>query len=194
MIAGHFGLAVGAKAAAPRVPLWALLVSTFLLDFIFFVLFPAGIESLSQTDSTKGSVIIHAYYTHSLVGALVIATVVGWVASRWWGRRGGVVIAVVVWSHWLLDLLVHRPDLPILPANAGDLPLLGLGLWQVPVVSILLELALIIGGVYLYYRTATQLPMLVATSRRNQRRRVLTVSGVTTVLLLLLLVTDTLGL
>ncbi len=194
MIAGHFGLAVGAKAAGPRVPLWALLIGTFLLDVIFFVLFSAGSESLSQTDPSKGSVIIHAYYTHSLIGALLIATVAGWLGSRWWGQRGGVVVAVVVVSHWLLDLLVHRPDLPILPANAGDLPLLGLGLWQVPVVSILLEFALVVGGVYLYYRTATQLPMSVGASISSQRRRVVAASAVTTVLLLLLLVTDTLGL
>ena len=50
-------------------------------------------------------------------------------------------LAAVVFSHWLLDLIVHRADLPILPGNAGDLPRLGFGLWKVPAASILVELA-----------------------------------------------------
>jgi hypothetical protein len=49
---------------------------------------------------------------------------------------------------------VHRADLPILPANAADLPLLGFGLWRVPMVSIPLEAALLLLGVFLYWRAA----------------------------------------
>lgn len=197
MIAGHFGLAAGVKAGAPRLPLWALMLSTFWLDVIFIILYAAGIESLTQVDPTHpayGGALIHAYYTHSLVGAILIAVVTGWLASWLWGQGGGVVIAAVVFSHWLLDLLVHRPDLPILPGNAGNLPLLGFGLWEFPVVSAILELALVVGGAYLYYRSAMQLPIPADGNRSSQRRRVLTASIVTTVLLLLLLITDLLAL
>ena len=81
MIAGHFGLAAGAKATAPRVPLWALMVGTFLLDVIFIILAAAGLESITQATPAKASVIVHAYYTHSLVGALLIAAIAGWLAS-----------------------------------------------------------------------------------------------------------------
>lgn len=198
MIAGHFGLAAGVKTWAPRLPLWALMLSTFLLDVIFIFLNPAGIEYLTPVDpahpNAYGGAIIHAYYTHSLVGALLIAAIAGLLASRAWGQRGGMVIAGVVFSHWILDLLVHRPDLPILPGNAGNLPLLGFGLWQVPIVSALVELALVLGGAYLYYRSAIRLPIPPGVSGSSQRHRVLTASIVTGVLLLLLLITNFFGL
>jgi hypothetical protein len=56
----------------------------------------------------------------------------------------------VVFSHWMLDLVVHRPDLPILPGNAGDLPLLRLGLWRTPWASLVAELALVLAGAIAY--------------------------------------------
>ena len=197
MVAGHFGLAAGVKAWSPRLPLWALMLSTFWLDVIFIILYAMGIESLTQVDPAHphyGGALIHAYYTHSLVGALLIAAVTGWLASWLWGQRRGMVIAAVVVSHWILDLLVHRPDLPILPGNAGNLPLLGFGLWEFPVVSAILELALVLGGAYLYYRSAMQLPIPADSNQSRHRRQVLTASIVTAGLLLLLLLTDVLGL
>lgn len=197
MIAGHFGLAAGVKASETRLPLWALMLSTFLLDVVFVFFAAAGLESLSQIDPDRpayGGALIQAYYTHSLVGALLIAAVAGWLAGRAWGQRGGTVIAAVVFSHWLLDLLVHRPDLPILPGNWGNLPLLGFGLWEFPVASAIVELALVLAGAYLYYRSAMQLPVPPGADRSSQRRRALTASAVTGVLLLLLLVSDVLGL
>jgi hypothetical protein len=197
MIAGHYGLAAGAKSWAPRLPLWALMLSTFLLDVVFIVLNVAGLEYITPADpahpSGYGSALIHAYYTHSLVGALVIAGLAGWVAGRRWGQRGGLVIGAMVFSHWVLDLVVHRPDLPLLPGNAGDLPLLGFGLWQVPLVSAAIELALVLGGAYLYFRTTTSLPG-AQSAGGSQRRRALTASAVTAALLILLLASDLLGL
>ena len=194
MIAGHYGLAAATKSYAPRLPLWSLMLSTFLLDVVFIFLNVAGLEYITPADpalgNSYGNALIHAYYTHSLIGALLIAAVAGALAGWRWGRRGGMIIAAVVFSHWVLDLLVHRPDLPILPGNAGNLPLLGFGLWQVPLISALAELALVLGGAYLYYRSATGLP----SAQGNQRRRALTASGVTAALLLLLLVSDVLGL
>jgi hypothetical protein len=197
MIAGHFGLATGVKAGAPRLPLWALLVSTFLLDWIFIILFAAGIESFSQVDPAHpayGGALIHAYYTHSLVGALLIAAVAGLIAGRFWGQQGGLVIGGVVFSHWILDLVVHRPDLPILPGNLGNLPLLGFGLWNYPLVSAIVELALVLGGAYLYFRGAMRLPVPPGADASSQRRRTLTASAVTALLLLLLLASDVLAL
>ncbi len=115
-------------------------------------------------------------------------------AGRYWRQRGGIVIAGVVFSHWLLDLLVHRPDLPILPGNVGGLPLLGFGLWRFPIVAATLELILVLGGAYLYYRRATRLPPARAEDHAEHRRRALTASAVVTGLMLLTLLANVLGL
>ena len=73
-----------------------------------------------------------------------------------WGRRVAIVIGLVSASHWFLDLVVHRPDLPILPENFGRLPLLGFGLWTHPPVSALVELLLVLAGAVLYGRAARE--------------------------------------
>jgi hypothetical protein len=157
MIAGHFGFAAGVKSAEPRAPLWALMLATAWLDIVFVPLFAAGIETIEPIPGTEGGYgngIIHADYTHSLVGAAILALLFGLVAAVPWGRRIGVVLGAVVFSHWVLDLVVHHPDLPILPGDAGSLPRLGFGLWQYPLVSAVVEAALVIGGAYLYWRAA----------------------------------------
>jgi hypothetical protein len=155
MMAGHFGLAATVKAAAPRTPLWALMLGTQFLDVVFVVLFLAGgIESLTTVaEGTYGESLIHAYWTHSLAGAAVLALGYGALGAWRWGRATGLVLGSVVFSHWLLDLLVHRADLPILPGNAGDLPLLGLGLWRTPWASAVAELALVLIGAVAYARS-----------------------------------------
>lgn len=191
MTAGHFALATGMKRGTPRLPLWVLMLSTYLLDVIFIVLFATGVEGLTPIDPSQpahyGGVLIHAYYTHSLLGALLISGVAGLVGSRFWGRQGGMVIGAVAFSHWLLDLLMHRPDLPLLPDNWGNLPLLGLGLWAYPTVSMTIEFGLIVIGAYLYYRSAAQLPTAPGGDHRRQQRQVLiTTSGISLLLLLLL--------
>ena len=143
MTTGHFGLAAAVKSTAPKVPLWAIMFSTYLLDLVFIILASAGIETFAPIDPSHpayGQVSIHAYYSHSLVGAFLIALIAGLLARWAWGKRAGTVIGAVTFSHWILDLIVHRPDLPILPGNLGHLPLLGFGLWQIPAVSALLEL------------------------------------------------------
>jgi membrane-bound metal-dependent hydrolase YbcI (DUF457 family) len=159
MIAGHFGFAAGVKGREQQVPLWALMLATVWLDIVFAPLLAAGVETIENVPGTSGGygkAIIHADWTHSLVGALVLAALFGLVAARPWGRRAGIVLGAVVFSHWLLDLVVHRGDLPILPGNAGDLPRLGFGLWKLPAASILVELALVVGGAWLYWRAAVQ--------------------------------------
>ena len=136
MVAGHFGLAAGVKKIAPRLPLWSLLLATFFLDVVFVFFAAAGLEKIIPIDPANpnvyGGSLIQAYYTHSLVGAVLISAIAGLFAGWRWGKQGGYVIAGVVFSHWILDLIVHHPDLPILPGNFGNLPLLGFGLWSVP--------------------------------------------------------------
>ena len=159
MITGHFALAAGAKAADPRTPLWSLMVAAVWLDVVFIPLLLLGVERIETAPGGGyGRSVIHADYTHSLLGALVLSALFGAVAGWRWGRRSGVLLGAVAFSHWVLDLIVHRPDLPILPGNAGGLPLLGFGLWRVPVASIVVEAILLLGGVWLYWRAARSLP------------------------------------
>ncbi len=95
-----------------------------------------------------GGLTIHADYTHSLVGALAISVVAMIAAMIPWGRRNGLIIGAMVFSHWILDLLVHHADMPILPGNAGDLPRLGLGLWAIPLLTAAIELGLVLVGAF----------------------------------------------
>jgi membrane-bound metal-dependent hydrolase YbcI (DUF457 family) len=159
VITGHFGVAAGSKSLDHRAPLWSLMVATMWLDVVFVPLVLLGVETIDTPPGDGyGTSIIHADYTHSLVGALVLSAAFGAVAWWRWDRRLGLLLGGVAFSHWVLDLIVHRGDMPILPGNAGDLPLLGFGLWRVPVVAIPLEGALLVIGVFFYWRAARSLP------------------------------------
>jgi hypothetical protein len=72
------------------------------------------------------------------------------------GRRIALVIALVSASHWVLDLVVHRADMPVLPGNLGNLPYLGLGLWNHPRAAACVELILVVAGAVMYWRAATE--------------------------------------
>src|ERR671932_744576 len=114
MVAGHFGLAAGVKSQVPAAPLWALMLATQWLDVFFVPLFLMGIETIEPVNPANpnayGGGVIHADYTHSLVGAILLSVLAGGLAWAMFGRRIGVVIGAVAFSHWLLDLLVHYPD------------------------------------------------------------------------------------
>ncbi|AJY73826.1 hypothetical protein [Paenibacillus beijingensis] len=189
MFAGHFGLAAAVKAKAPKVPLWAIMTSTQLLDIAFVPLFIKGIEPIETiAGGGYGNAIIHADYTHSLVGALLIAVLAGLAASLAWGKQGAWVISSVVFSHWILDLLVHRADLPIFPGNAFDLPLLGLGMWKWPFASVIAELLILVIGFVMYARSLQR-----RSGNIGNKTKVWIASGVMALLLILSLVTDFFG-
>jgi len=158
VIAGHFGLAAAVKAKAPSVPLWSLMLACQWLDVVFVPLLAAGTERLAPIADSKpgayGGAVIHADYTHSLVGAVLLSALYGAIAALRYGRGRGVVLMLVAFSHWVFDLPMHRADMPILPGNAGDLPRLGLGLWRFPLASATLELAIVLAGAALYWRAA----------------------------------------
>ena len=157
MIAGHFGFAAMVKSRQRDVPLWALMLATVWLDIVFVPLFLAGIETIVPAPGTHGGYgagIIHANYTHSLLGAIVLSAILGAACGARWGRRSGMVVGLVAFSHWVLDLIVHRGDLPLLPGNVGHLPTLGFGLWRAPVAAMSVEFALLVAGAWFYYGAA----------------------------------------
>jgi hypothetical protein len=173
VIAGHFGLAAGVKARQPAVPLWALMLATQWLDVVFVPLFVAKIETIEVIGGGKpgyGNGIIHADYTHSLVGALVLALIFALPAGLRWGRRAAVVLGAVVFSHWLLDLLVHRHDMPLLPGAPPDALRFGFGLWRWPLVTAAAELALVLWGGFAYLRAAVGVARAQDPSRLRRAR------------------------
>ena len=170
MIAGHFGFAALVKSREREVPLWSLMLATVWLDIVFVPLFLAGIETIEPAPGTNGGYgagIIHANYTHSLLGAIVLSAILGAACGMLWGRRSAVVVALVAFSHWVLDLIVHRGDLPLLPGNWGHLPTLGFGLWRVPLAAMSVEMALVLAGAWLYHRAARSVCLNAGTNTRG---------------------------
>jgi hypothetical protein len=157
VIAGHFGFAAIVKAREPQVPLWSLMLATIWLDVVFVPLYLAGIETIVPVEGARGTYgtgIIYADYTHSLLGALLLSALLALAFANRWRRRSLFVLGFVSFSHWLLDLLVHRADMPFLPHNPGNVPRLGLGLWRHPEWVIAIEAALVLVGAWLYWREA----------------------------------------
>lgn len=162
MLVGHIGAAAGAKAFDRKLPIWALLITSFLIDLIALPLWVLGVEYVhpmpnadgdwANVPYSYGNLFFKIDYSHALFTAFLLCLIVLIVCARRFGLRGAFILSGVVFSHWFLDLIVHRNDMPIAPGNAGRLPRVGLGMWDFPTASIILELALLIGGVWLWYR------------------------------------------
>lgn len=151
MFIGHFGVAFGAKRAAPPVSLGTLFLAAQFIDLLWPTLLLAGAETVRiSPGTTTVTPLDFEYYpiSHSLVAVLGWAILVGGVHFLLRREaRAALVIAALVVSHWLLDLLVHRPDLPLAP---GSSTLLGLGAWSSLPLTLLLEVPLFVVGVWLY--------------------------------------------
>jgi len=153
MFLGHFAIGVATKPKAPKLPVWALFLAPQALDLFFLPLVALGIESFEQ--GLYGQDHIEAFYTHSLVGALLISALVFWFAKKKWKTNNSAwLLAGLSFSHWPIDLLVHHKDLPILPGNLGGFPLLGFGLWDYTIMIFSVEVILAILGVALYFSWA----------------------------------------
>jgi hypothetical protein len=143
MFVGHYSAALAAKAAEPRAPLWTYVIGCQLLDVGWSILIMTGVEKVRVDPSLPGSslVLYNMPWTHSLPGALAWS-LAGAFAVRWalklpW--RAAAFVGLVVFSHWVLDLLVHRPDLELWFGGAK----VGLGLWNYPVPEQAVEIGLL---------------------------------------------------
>ena len=119
MFVGHYGPSFAGKAVKNSIPLWVLFVAVQLLDVFWSIFVLLGIEKVRIVPGiTKTNPLDFYYmpYTHSLDGALVFAVAAGlvyWLLRRADGWPGATVISTAVFSQWILDLVVHRPDLPL---------------------------------------------------------------------------------
>jgi hypothetical protein len=154
MFIGHFAVAFGAKKYAPRVSLGVLFLACQLADIIWPNLVLLGIEKVEVEPGITGITPLNFLYypwSHSLVAMLLwsIIFAVLYVVLRRAGTRAAIVIGVVALSHWVLDVLTHRPDMPV---TLNSPVRLGAGLWNVPVLAVTLELVMFALGVWLYLR------------------------------------------
>ena len=155
MFVGHLAVALSAKKLEPRVPLSAAVAASFGIDLLWPVLLLLGIEAVrvSPGDTAFTHLAFESYpWSHSLLAVLVwsaLVTFVGRVAFSSW--RVGVILGGLLLSHWGLDFLTHRPDLPLWPNG----PLVGLGLWHSIPGTIVLEGGLLGLGLFLYLRSTS---------------------------------------
>lgn len=156
MFIGHFGPAVWDTQRGhgkPIVALWQGFLAVQAVDILWAILVIFGIEGSSL--NAAGEPVFDIPWSHSLLTSAIIALVCGFVFSKLKpeaGKRGFWIIAALVFSHWVLDLIVHRPDLPLYP---GGKMLLGFGFWNYPVPAFVLEAGLLGAGL-LYWQRVTQ--------------------------------------
>jgi membrane-bound metal-dependent hydrolase YbcI (DUF457 family) len=150
---GHDAVAFAGKKIAPRTSLGTLIAAASALDLIWPILVIAGVERFEiRPGVTAFSPFDFTYYpwSHSLVMSIVWSILFGaiYFAFTRYGR-GALVVGVLVFSHWPLDFIVHRPDLPLWPRG----PKVGLGLWNSVPGTLIVESLIYIAGVSVYLRT-----------------------------------------
>ncbi len=153
MFVGHYGASFVAKSLEKRIPLLWLFIAVQLVDIVWAVLVLLGIEKVRIIPGITATNPLDLYYmpyTHSLLAAVV------WSGAAFAAYRSGLrprssaaalLVAACVFSHWVLDLVVHRPDLPLY----DDASKVGLGLWNRPILAFGLEAALLFAGLLVYF-------------------------------------------
>jgi hypothetical protein len=159
MFVGHYAPVFALKAVRQSPGLAAGFIAVQLVDIGFFSLSYFGIEKWAANPELKGFMPVDLTfmpYTHSLAGSVAWGVAAGLIAAMFTpaGRRliDGMLIALLVVSHWFLDLIVHRQDLPLVHDHEEKL---GLGLWNQPLLVMPLELGLLLGG-FAFYMGATR--------------------------------------
>lgn len=153
MFLGHFAVALAAKRVAPQTSLGTLFLAAQLPDVIWPVLLLTGAEKVEIHFGDTAFTPLH-FVSYPWSHSLLMVTFAGSAAGLFYGwktkyRTGAITVALLALSHWLLDWVSHRPDMPLHP---GDSPLLGLGLWNSIPATIIIEGGMFILGTSLYAR------------------------------------------
>ncbi len=154
MFIGHFAVGFASKQAAPRTSLAFLLAAPLFLDLLWPFFLLAGWEKveLAPGDTAMTPLRFVSYpISHSLLMSIVWGALFGvlyLMGTRY--RRGAIVLGLLVISHWFLDVIVHRPDLPLSP---GSHALIGLGLWNSVPATVVLEIGMFAAGIWIYCNT-----------------------------------------
>jgi len=154
MFIGHYAVAFGAKRYSPDISLGVLFIACQLADLIWPNLVLLGIETFNIDPGNTAITPLdfnHYPYSHSLVGLVIWGVIFagGYYFIKHGKFKAASILTIVVLSHWLLDFITHRPDMPLTFSTATRL---GLGLWNLPAVAICLELVIFGFGIWLYTR------------------------------------------
>ena len=157
MFVGHYAVSLALKKFEKRVSLGILFLAVQFVDILFFPFVLLGIERMNIIENFTQSThfeLVFMPYTHSLVGALFWAGAV-YALFRWLivkKNSVAVVVALAVFSHWMLDLVVHTPDLPLWSDTSLKL---GFGLWNNAIATYALEAILLVLALSLYLRSTS---------------------------------------
>ncbi len=152
MFVGHYAAALALKKFEKRASLVVLFLAVQFIDILFFPLVLLGIERMNILENFTQSTHFHLEYmpyTHSLVGSLFWAGI-AYALFRWLivkKNSVAIVVALAVFSHWLFDLVVHTPDLPLWSDTSLKL---GFGLWNNAIATYALEAVLLVSALWLY--------------------------------------------
>lgn len=156
MFIGHFAVGFGAKEITPKLSLGWLFIAAQFLDLLWPTLLMMDVEHVSINNNPGKSIPLYfTYYpiSHSLFMALVwtlLFGIISWLITR--KLKYALVLALCVFSHWILDLFVHYPDLPLYFGNSTKV---GLSLWSYPVIEDILEIAMLVIGIIFYLKATT---------------------------------------
>ena len=157
MFVGHYAASLALKRFEKRASLGVLFLAVQLVDIVFFPLVLLGIERLNIVENFTQSThfeLEYMPYTHSLA-AFIAWSGLAYVLFRWVVVKNhavALVVALAVMSHWLLDVIVHTPDLPLWSDSSLKL---GLGLWNHAYATYALEAVLLLSSLWLYLRSTT---------------------------------------
>ncbi len=152
MFIGHYALGFAAKRVVSRTSLGTLFVAPTLADLLWPVFLLLGVEHAHMVpgDNPFLTLWLDDYpYSHSLLALIVWGVLFGYLyKAKTDDKRAALVIGLLVVSHWVLDFVTHRPDIQLYPGGAK----LGLGLWNSPAATVIVESVMLIGGVGIYAR------------------------------------------
>ena len=152
MLIGHYGPAFAIKAIDKKVPLWMLFIAVQVPDIIWGTLIILGIEkaNINPMQASNPLDLYYMPYSHGLLSTVIYSLVIVGIlllipyfrknkAVAWW-------LGAAIFSHWILDFLSHRPDLPVY----GDTMKVGLGLWNHPTWAVIIEVGIFLAGAIWY--------------------------------------------
>ena len=156
MFIGHFAVGFAAKKIAPKPSLGTYFMAVSFLDLLWPPFLLLGIEHVRIIPGITAVTPLDLYdypISHSLVGALIWSLLIGglyFIFKK--DTRSALIVGVAVFSHWILDLITHRPDMPLLFSGTTYV---GLGLWNSMAGTLIVEVGMFVVGVIMYLRTTT---------------------------------------